>query len=145
MSVTSEQILNALRTVQEPELHKDLVTLNMVRDLTCENGNVQFTIMLTTPACPLRDQIKEDAVKPSLSLPGVKNVEVKLCAEVNRDSRLNQAQALPAGIRNVHRGGQRQRRGGKKHHRGQFGRRFAPQRARASACWMRISTAPTSR
>ncbi|MEZ4554917.1 MAG: iron-sulfur cluster assembly protein [Caldilineaceae bacterium] len=50
--VTQEAVMQALGTVQEPELHNDLVSLNMIRDLTINGGTVGFTIMLTTPACP---------------------------------------------------------------------------------------------
>src|SRR4051812_36915562 len=101
MSLTQDDILNALRKVKEPELHKDLVTLNMIRDLEVSGGDVRFSVMLTTPACPLRDQIKEQARDAVLQVPGVKNVEVKLSAEVNRDNRLFESKAMPSGVRNV--------------------------------------------
>jgi ATP-binding protein involved in chromosome partitioning len=101
MSLTQNDILNALRQVQEPELHKDLVTLNMIRDLTLEDGKVGFTVMLTTPACPLRGQIQEEARQAVLKVPGVKMVDVKLSAEVNRDSRLMDSKVLPAGVKNI--------------------------------------------
>lgn len=58
MSVTKEQILKALSTVEEPDLKKDLVTLNMVRNVTIENSTVSFEVVLTTPACPLKELIK---------------------------------------------------------------------------------------
>jgi ATP-binding protein involved in chromosome partitioning len=51
---SKEQVIAALSTVQEPELHKDLVTLNMIRDLEIDGDKVTFTVMLTTPACPLK-------------------------------------------------------------------------------------------
>ncbi len=101
MSVTQDDILNALRQVQEPELHKDLVTLNMIRDLSVDGGQVSFTIMLTTPACPLRGQIQDEARQAVLKVPGVKAVEAKLSADVNRDTRLFESKALPGGVRNV--------------------------------------------
>ena len=53
VSVDKEGVIGVLRTVQEPELHKDLVSLNMIRDLSVDDGIVTFTIVLTTPACPL--------------------------------------------------------------------------------------------
>ena len=52
-----DAVMKALGTVIEPELRKDLVTLNMIRDLSIEDGVARFTIMLTTPACPLKDMI----------------------------------------------------------------------------------------
>src|SRR5262245_38276711 len=101
MSLNQDDILNALRKVQEPELHKDLVTLNMIRDLTIDGGNVRFTIMLTTPACPLRGQIQEQARDAVRRVPGVQSVDVQLGADVNRDNRLFESKALPGGVRNV--------------------------------------------
>src|SRR6185312_9558058 len=58
-----EKLLEALSTVQEPDLGKDLVTLNMVKDLLTEGNKVSFTVTLTTPACPLKDRIKNDCVR----------------------------------------------------------------------------------
>src|SRR5215218_6754799 len=60
-SPTADLVMQALAKVDEPELHKDLVTLNMIRDLTVNGGEVGFTIVLTTPACPLRGKIEQDA------------------------------------------------------------------------------------
>jgi len=53
--ITQEQVLEALSQVQEPELHQDLVSLGMIRDLDIVDDSVSFTIMLTTPACPLKN------------------------------------------------------------------------------------------
>jgi len=64
--MTQDDILKALSNVQEPDLGKDLVTLNMVKDIVVDNNNVSFTVVLTTPACPMKDLIKnacENAVK----------------------------------------------------------------------------------
>ncbi len=76
-TLTKESILAALSKVQEPELHKDLVTLNMIRNLEIAGDKVSFTVMLTTPACPLRGQIEKEAKQAVLSL-GAKTVQVKL-------------------------------------------------------------------
>ena len=59
--VTADMVLGALKHVQEPELHKDLVTLNMVKDIQVQDGDVVFTVTLTTPACPLKSQIETAA------------------------------------------------------------------------------------
>jgi ATP-binding protein involved in chromosome partitioning len=67
MSFTSSDILKALSTVEEPDLKHDLVTLNMIKDVKVEPGKVSFTVVLTTPACPLKEKIRqdcEDAVRP---------------------------------------------------------------------------------
>jgi ATP-binding protein involved in chromosome partitioning len=84
---TKEQILEALSKVQEPELHKDLVSLNMIRDLEVRGGEVTFSIMLTTPACPLRSQIQNEAKQAVLSVQGVKKVEIKMDSDVPNDGR----------------------------------------------------------
>ncbi len=60
--MTQEDILKALSTVQEPDLGKDLVTLNMIRDLQIDDKNILFTVVLTTPACPLKEKIKSDCI-----------------------------------------------------------------------------------
>ena len=59
-TIDQERILAALRTVQDPELHRDIVSLGMVKDLAVKNGKVSFTVELTTPACPLRETIETD-------------------------------------------------------------------------------------
>jgi ATP-binding protein involved in chromosome partitioning len=64
--ITTEKVLQALSQVQEPDLGKDLVTLNMVKDIAIDGMNVSFTVVLTTPACPLKDMIRgacENAIK----------------------------------------------------------------------------------
>jgi ATP-binding protein involved in chromosome partitioning len=80
-----EAVLAALRTVNDPDLKKDLVTLNMVRDLKVfEDGKVAFRIVLTTPACPLKEQIKDDATRAVKAVSGVSAVEITMDAEVRR-------------------------------------------------------------
>ena len=61
--MTQEDVLKALSNVQEPDLGKDLVTLNMVRDIEINGKNISFTVVLTTPACPLKEVIKNDCIK----------------------------------------------------------------------------------
>jgi ATP-binding protein involved in chromosome partitioning len=58
MMISKEQVLSALRNVEDPDLKKDLVTLNMIKDLNIENKKVSFTLELTTPACPMKDMLK---------------------------------------------------------------------------------------
>ena len=62
MQITESEIIKALGTVQEPDLHKDLVTLNMVKDIKIEDSHISFTIILTTPACPLKEKIRTDCI-----------------------------------------------------------------------------------
>ena len=98
--ITEEAIREALSTVQEPELHRDLVALNMVRDITISGGDVGFTIVLTTPACPLRGQMEDEstaAVKKMV--PGVESVHVRFDAQVRSDSRI--AGKLNIPVKNI--------------------------------------------
>ncbi len=96
---TKEAVLAALGKVQEPELHKDLVTLNMIRNLEIEGGKISFTVMLTTPACPLRNQIEAAARQAVLAVPGVETVAVKLDSDVPNDGRMRGLVDMP--IRNA--------------------------------------------
>ncbi len=86
-TVKQEDVLSALSKVQEPELHKDLVTLNMIRDIKIDQNKVSFTIMLTTPACPLRSKIEGEAREAVSAVPGVESVDIKMSASVPGDGR----------------------------------------------------------
>ncbi len=96
--VTPEQVTQALATVQEPELHRDLVTLAMVKEIQIQGGAVTFTIQLTTPACPLRGVMERDARAAVLRVPGVDEVTIKWDSQVTANGRLGQ---LPMPARNV--------------------------------------------
>ena len=87
-SVTQEAVLAALGTVIEPELHRDLVSLNMSRDLKVDGNDVAFTIMLTTPACPLRGKMEKDSRAALASVPGIGQVTIKWDANVPSDRRI---------------------------------------------------------
>lgn len=97
--ITQEIVTRALSQVQEPELHKDLVTLNMIRDLSIQENIVGFTIVLTTPACPLKHQIEREARQAVKSIPGVSQVNIKMDASVPGDGRQRGLLKLP--IRNA--------------------------------------------
>ena len=96
--VTSEQVKQALSTVDEPELHRDLVTLDMVKDIQVQGGAVSFTIQLTTPACPLRGVIESTARAAVMQVAGVEDVKIKWDAKVTANGRLGQ---LPMPASNV--------------------------------------------
>ncbi|MDL1910290.1 Mrp/NBP35 family ATP-binding protein [Chloroflexi bacterium CFX6] len=98
-TITKEAILAALGKVQEPELHQDLVTLNMIRELEIQGDKVSFTVMLTTPACPLRGQIDKEARQAVMAVPGVKTVEIKMDSDVPNDGRMRGLVNMP--IRNA--------------------------------------------
>ncbi len=82
MSVTQEQILNALRQVKDPDLNRDIVSLGFIKGLEIEGNRVSFAIELTTPACPVRDQLKEQARSAVSCLPGVFQVDITLTSQV---------------------------------------------------------------
>jgi ATP-binding protein involved in chromosome partitioning len=98
-TITKEAILSALSKVQEPELNKDLVTLNMIRELQIKDDDVSFTIMLTTPACPLKGQIEKEARQAVMSVEGVKSVSIKWDSDVPNDGRMRGLVKTP--IRNA--------------------------------------------
>lgn len=94
-----KDVLAALSTVIEPELHRDLVSLNMIRDIHIQGNNVGFTIVLTTPACPLRSQIENEARAAVVQLPNVDNVAIKFDANVTADRRI--AGKLNIPVKNI--------------------------------------------
>jgi ATP-binding protein involved in chromosome partitioning len=100
MNITTEHILRALSTVEEPDLKKDLVSLHMVKDIVLGVGQVTFTVVLTTPACPLKELIRKrcvDAIHQQVS-PDLE-VIVNLTADVT-SSRLGNTPLLP-GVKNI--------------------------------------------
>ena len=99
MSLTQEQILSALRTIEDPDLHKDIVTLGFVKDVKIAGGEVDFTIELTTPACPVKDQMKDEAERKVAALPGVTAARARMTADVRVRGGFGR-QTIP-GIRNI--------------------------------------------
>lgn len=99
MTITKEAVLKALSTVQEPDLGQDLVTLNMIRNLEINGDKVSFTVMLTTPACPLRGRIESDCRNAVKTVEGVKTIEVKMDSDVPNDGRMRGLVNMP--IRNA--------------------------------------------
>jgi ATP-binding protein involved in chromosome partitioning len=95
MSISQDQILAALRAVRDPDLHKDIVTLGFVKDVKISGGEVDFTIELTTPACP----VKAEAEGIVRALPGVTAARAKMTADVRARGGFGR-QAVP-GIRNI--------------------------------------------
>ena len=98
--LSSNDVLKALRNVIDPELGRDLVSLGMIQDVQTHDGRVQFTLRLTTPACPLRDQLKGMAHQAVAALPGVREVNVKLDAQVPSATGLPGQRNIP-GVRQV--------------------------------------------
>ena len=88
MAITEQQVLEALSRVKEPELGRSLVSLGMVQDLKIDDGKIDFTIVLTTPACPLTDVIDRDARAELGKLPGAEEINIKWDSKVPADMRL---------------------------------------------------------
>jgi ATP-binding protein involved in chromosome partitioning len=99
LQITETAVMDALRHVQEPELGGDLVTRNMVKDLVIDGAKVAFQIELTTPACPLKDEI-ESRVHAALDPIGVESIELTWGASVRRAAPRTAEQLLP-GVKNV--------------------------------------------
>ncbi|MCC6546977.1 iron-sulfur cluster carrier protein ApbC [Candidatus Sumerlaeota bacterium] len=101
MPVTKDQILNSLRVVQDPDLHQDIVALGFVRDVKVDStGKVDVTICLTTPACPVKEQLKTQAEEAIRCVPGVTGVNVTMTAEV-RSARPDANKTPIEGVRNI--------------------------------------------
>ncbi|MCC6581050.1 MAG: Mrp/NBP35 family ATP-binding protein [Phycisphaeraceae bacterium] len=102
MAVTQQQVIDVLRHVDDPELHKDLVTLNMVKQVVIDGGKVDITIELTTPACPLKEQIGNDVRRAVSALPGIKEVTVQFTANVQASPQQKAAENNPLpGVRHI--------------------------------------------
>ena len=100
-TVDQAAVLSALSAVKDPDLHKDIVNLGFVKDLTIENDRICFKIELTTPACPVKDQMRDQAHAAVLALPGVSNVQVEMTASVRAAATADAARAPLAGVKNV--------------------------------------------
>jgi len=97
--LTETAVMDALRTVQEPELGRDIVTLNMVKELEIADSNVAIKIELTTPACPLKDEIERN-IHSVLADLGASEVVVTWGAMVRRAQPVQAQQLLP-GVKNI--------------------------------------------
>lgn len=76
--ITEQVILQALSTVMDPEIHKDLVSLGMIKDVRVDGSNVSFEVVLTTPACPLKGRIEEECRQALAGVPGIGQVAIKM-------------------------------------------------------------------
>jgi ATP-binding protein involved in chromosome partitioning len=99
MNITKEQVLEALKNVEDPDLKKDLVTLGMIKDLEVDGKNVGFTVVLTTPACPMKELIHKKCINAILHYIGEEaNVNVKMTSDVS--SRKSSGPLLPK-VKNI--------------------------------------------
>lgn len=97
--VTEDQVLKVLSQVQDPDLHTDIVSLKFVRNVRVEGSSVSFEINLTTPACPVKDQMRDQARELVGRLPGVEKVDVKMTAEVRRTMSVDKSGLK--GVKNI--------------------------------------------
>ncbi|MEK6598940.1 MAG: iron-sulfur cluster carrier protein ApbC [Deltaproteobacteria bacterium] len=93
--ITQASVLEALSKVMDPELGKDLVTLNMIKDIRIDGAKITFRLVLTTPACPLRKELTENSKNAVLAVPGVKEVVVERTAEVPSARKLPDKEPIP--------------------------------------------------
>ena len=94
-------VLEALRAVKDPDLHRDIVSLGFIKSLKIDHGAVSFTIELTTPACPVKDQMRDQARAAVAPLAGVTGVEVTMTASVRSVAMPESGRAPVEGVKNV--------------------------------------------
>ena len=96
-----DAVLNALRIVNDPDLRRDIVSLGFINDLSLQDGHVSFAIELTTPACPVKDQMREQAMAAVRAVPGVTSVDVRMTANVRSVSAPETGRPPLPGVKNV--------------------------------------------
>ncbi|MBF0423144.1 MAG: iron-sulfur cluster carrier protein ApbC [Magnetococcales bacterium] len=100
MSVTTEAVLNALKAIIDPDLRRDIVSLNFIKDLHIDNGVVSFKVELTTPACPVKEQMRRQALDAVMGLPNVRGVNIEMTSRV-QSSRKKGGESLIPDVKNV--------------------------------------------
>src|SRR5687768_535546 len=98
--MTEQKVLEALSNVQEPDLGKDIVTLNMVRDIKIEGNHISFTVVLTTPACPLKDLIRNACVN-AVKLLANKDADVLVNFTANTTTNRNDPKTVLPNVKNI--------------------------------------------
>ena len=96
-----DAVLSALRIVNDPDLHRDIVSLGFIKELLLKDGHVSFAIELTTPACPVKDQMREQAMAAVRAVPGVTSVDVRMTANVRSVSAPETGRPPLPGVKNV--------------------------------------------
>jgi ATP-binding protein involved in chromosome partitioning len=95
-----EAVLDALRTVKDPDLQKDIVTLNFVKDLKIDGDKVSFTLELTTPACPVKKDMEQWARDAVLKVKGIREVQIRMSSAVSQGTAAAGTQNI-AGVKNI--------------------------------------------
>jgi ATP-binding protein involved in chromosome partitioning len=101
MQVQEASVLDALKVVNDPDLHRDIVTLGFIKNLKIDQSHVSFTIELTTPACPVKDQMRDQARAAVLQVPGVAAVDIEMSARVREAGGADGARSPIPGVKNV--------------------------------------------
>jgi ATP-binding protein involved in chromosome partitioning len=100
-AVSEASVLDALRAVRDPDLNRDIVTLKFIKNLRIQDGHVAFSIELTTPACPVKDQMREQARQVVAAIPGVTAVDIEMTAQVRSTANVDAAKAPVPGVKNI--------------------------------------------
>ena len=100
MQVTEAAVLEALKAVRDPDLNRDIVSLKFIKNLKIDQGRVSFAIELTTPACPVKDQMREQARAVVAAIPGVSHVDIEMTAQV-RSVVADAGKAPVPGVKNI--------------------------------------------
>ncbi len=98
--ITEQTVLEALKAIIDPDLRKDIVTLGFIKDLKIDGSNVSFRVVLTTPACPVKEQMETQANEVVKAIEGVENVTVTMDAEVPKGRGIGGNMALP-NVKNI--------------------------------------------
>src|SRR5258707_124052 len=101
MQVDQARVLEALKVVRDPDLNRDIVSLGFIKDLRLDEGRVAFTIELTTPACPVKDQMRDQARAAGMQVPGGTSVDVNMSARVREAVGAGGTRESPPGVKNV--------------------------------------------
>jgi ATP-binding protein involved in chromosome partitioning len=101
MAITEAAVLDALRAVRDPDLNRDIVSLKFVKNLRIDGGRVSFSIELTTPACPVKDQMRDQARAVVERIPGVSAVEIEMTAQVRSTIGADLGKAPVPGVKNI--------------------------------------------
>jgi len=101
MALTEAAVLDALRVVRDPDLNRDIVALKFVKNVRIDAGRVSFSIELTTPACPVKDQMREQARAAVAAIPGVTAVDIEMTAQVRAAVNPEAGKAPVPGVKNI--------------------------------------------
>jgi ATP-binding protein involved in chromosome partitioning len=101
MSISEAAVLDALRVVRDPDLNRDIVSLKFIKNLRIDDGRVAFSIELTTPACPVKDQMREQARAAVERIPGVTAVDIEMTAQVRSTMVSDMSKAPVPGVKNI--------------------------------------------